>query len=233
MTWSLHAGLSAEACHCFAKSLDALTRAGRQVPARIFVRLGDLYLLQSDLDRAKEVMLRCCAEYTLPTGWLKVGITCLKLNEVEDAEDALQEANVLDNRNPEVWGYLALLFLLNGDQRLHEATHALDEALRCNLRNSGLLRELANAHIAIDRLETAEDLLRRALVIEPSNLTKRMLADVLAAENALSAAAAQYEELWKSDEVTMEEKKEYGERYHAIVKSLGRESKPIQSGIAV
>lgn len=33
---------------------------------------------------------------------LLIGICCLRLERLEDAEDALLEANVLDNRNPEV-----------------------------------------------------------------------------------------------------------------------------------
>jgi hypothetical protein len=58
------------------------------VPGSWFALLR--YLQRSDLDRAKEVMLRCCAEYTTPAGWLRVGSICYKLGDLEDAEDALQ-----------------------------------------------------------------------------------------------------------------------------------------------
>lgn len=35
----------------------------------------------------------------------------LKLNEMVEAEDALSEANALNNTNAEVWGYLTLICL--------------------------------------------------------------------------------------------------------------------------
>lgn len=35
----------------------------------------------------------------------------LKLEEMLEAEDALSEANALNNTNAEVWGYLALICL--------------------------------------------------------------------------------------------------------------------------
>lgn len=34
-----------------------------------------------------------------------------QLGELTEAEDALTEANALNNRNPEVWGYLSLICL--------------------------------------------------------------------------------------------------------------------------
>jgi hypothetical protein len=58
-------------------------------------------------------------------------------------DDDAQEANVLDNRNAEVWAYLALTLLARGEDRLHEAEHAREHALRCGLNNTGVLRELA------------------------------------------------------------------------------------------
>jgi hypothetical protein len=79
-----------DAKNAYAKALDALTRAGTQVPPRVFMRLGSLYLLHADIERSREVMLRCCAEHMSPSGWLRVGMACIKLNELEDAEDALQ-----------------------------------------------------------------------------------------------------------------------------------------------
>lgn len=35
----------------------------------------------------------------------------LKMEEMLEAENALSEANALDNTNPDVWGYLALICL--------------------------------------------------------------------------------------------------------------------------
>ena len=45
---------------------------------------------------------------TLFTG---VGISCYRLGELSEAEQALSEANILNNTDPEVWGYLSLVCL--------------------------------------------------------------------------------------------------------------------------
>lgn len=38
------------------------------------------------------------------------------MDELADAEDALSEANILNNEDPEVWGYLSLVCLRTGRQ---------------------------------------------------------------------------------------------------------------------
>lgn len=83
-------GRLTDAKTAYAKALDALTRSGALVPPRVFMRLGSLYLVHADVEKSREVMLRCCAEHISPSGWLKVGVACIKLNDLEDAEDALQ-----------------------------------------------------------------------------------------------------------------------------------------------
>uniref|UniRef100_H3HD72 Uncharacterized protein n=1 Tax=Phytophthora ramorum TaxID=164328 RepID=H3HD72_PHYRM len=132
----------------------------------------------------------------LASCWLGVGIATLRLERWERAQMALAEANRLDPSNPDVWGYLALLALT-----AHTSFSARDEkdaqqfvaqALRHNLSNPALLRELSNAFVAIDRLERAEKLLRRSLVCQDSSLTRKTLADVLAAQNCAEDALRQY-----------------------------------------
>jgi tetratricopeptide (TPR) repeat protein len=57
--------------------------------------------------------MRCCDECPIAPGfaWLGLGIACLKLEEYKEAEDAFTQANLLDERNAEVYCYLALLCL--------------------------------------------------------------------------------------------------------------------------
>lgn len=136
----------------------------------------------------------------------------------------MQEANVLDNRNGDVWGYLALLLLLNGEERLHEAQAALQQALKYSTCNTSLLRELASAYISIDHLSTAEDLLRRSLAVDPTAThTRRLLADVLASQNALAQAATEYKAVLEAEDAEDWQRNDAYQQYSQILRVLGRE----------
>ena len=50
------------------------------------------------------------------------------MNELAEAEDALSEANILNNSDPEVWGYLSLVCLKTGRQL--EAEQAYKYAIK-------------------------------------------------------------------------------------------------------
>lgn len=52
----------------------------------------------------------------------------LKLEEMVEAEDALSEANALNNTNAEVWGYLALICLQVSAQPASSSHHQPDRA---------------------------------------------------------------------------------------------------------
>ena len=52
----------------------------------------------------------------------------LQLDELSEAEDALSEANILNNTDPEVWAYLSLVCLKTGRQL--EAEQAYKYALK-------------------------------------------------------------------------------------------------------
>ncbi|CAK4218948.1 unnamed protein product [Aphanomyces euteiches] len=105
---------------------------------------------------------------------------------------ALAEANVLDRTNADVWGYLSLVCLNVTPVRPKQAEQALEQALRYDLTNATLLRELSNGFVALDKLEMAESLLRRSLLTADSSLTRKTLADVLAAQNCAATALEQY-----------------------------------------
>ncbi|XP_064581526.1 cilia- and flagella-associated protein 70 isoform X4 [Zonotrichia leucophrys gambelii] len=67
----------------------------------------------------------------------------LKLEEMLEAEDALSEANALNNTNPEVWGYLALICLQGGRQL--EAEQCYKYTVKLGLKNNALLHEIREA----------------------------------------------------------------------------------------
>ncbi|ETV64802.1 hypothetical protein H257_18377 [Aphanomyces astaci] len=79
--------------------------------------------------------------------------------------------------------------------RLREAEQALEQALRYDLVNTTLLRELSNEFVAVDKLEAAESLLRGSLLAGDSSLTRKTLQDVLVTHNSTSTGLEQYKKV--------------------------------------
>ncbi|XP_010000971.1 PREDICTED: tetratricopeptide repeat protein 18 [Chaetura pelagica] len=99
----------AEAKLCYEQTLSFLEDAVDM--HWVCLRLGSIYLRDKQYKQAKQTYLLACKDSASCLTWLGVGISCYRLQELADAEDALTEANALNNTNAEVWGYLALVCL--------------------------------------------------------------------------------------------------------------------------
>ncbi|NXM63102.1 CFA70 protein, partial [Illadopsis cleaveri] len=109
----------------------------------VYLRLGSIYLEEKEYGRAKHIYLLACDNSATCLTWLGVGIACYRLQEMLEAEKALSEANALDNTNPEVWGYLALICLQGGRQV--EAEQCYKYSVKLGLQNDTLLEEIRAA----------------------------------------------------------------------------------------
>ncbi|KAM9457661.1 cilia- and flagella-associated protein 70 [Clarias gariepinus] len=112
----------------------------------VYLRLGSIYLKKEQYDEAKSTYMNACRRFPSCLTWLGLGIACYRKGELTEAEDALTEANALNNRNPEVWGYLSLICLQMG--RKLEAEQSYKYAIKFNISEE-LRQEITDVQIQV------------------------------------------------------------------------------------
>lgn len=215
----------------------------KAVPLAAFIKAGKLLIMAGRFAETVTMLLYACSVYTSATLLMLLGVACLRLDELDDAEAALVEANMLDNRNADVWAYLSLVCVSSGPHRLFEAEKSLQQSLRLGQSNSSLLRELATSFMSVDKLQTAEDLIRRALAVEApideasaaaaaaaagsgkraNAHTRKLLADVLAGQNQAAKAVDEYQAVLSDESLDAKVKLEVAQKCSGLLKTLGRE----------
>ncbi|XP_076464163.1 cilia- and flagella-associated protein 70-like isoform X2 [Babylonia areolata] len=131
-------GDNQSAKQCYERTLSFVTDATEMHP--IYLRLASIYLQDGEYSKAKNTFLMACKKSPSCVSWLGVGIACYRLGELSEAEDALMEANILNNTDPEVWAYLSLVCLRTA--RKVEAEQSFKHALKLQLPDDALLNEI-------------------------------------------------------------------------------------------
>ena len=183
-------GDMANAKFCFGKAKDYSKPLEYPMPALLL--LGELCLADGDNEMAKEVYLLACRQAPTCTSWLGVGIACLRMGQGPGAEEALSEANVLNNRHPVVWGTLALFCL--GAGRIEEADQALREAYKLDLADADLLVSLGGALLECGKWSDAEGAVRKALLVSPSASGLQGLGETLMEQHRYEEALSAFKE---------------------------------------
>jgi len=162
-----HLGNHYDAEECYLKALRSAPKAGRKdtrsalmlaVDYSVHQRLGQIYLKRRSWKDAKQVFQRCCEENPTSFAWQGLGYACLRLEFYGEAEDALNQANMLDDKNPTTWLYLGLLCLHTTDippGRYIQAKECLLHALKYGANDPDLWLEVGNLHVEKFFLEGA------------------------------------------------------------------------------
>ena len=144
------------------KTLISSARSGTHVSDySILLRLGNIYLKRRAWTDAKLVFSKCCEESPTSTSWTLLGLSCLYLNELNEAEEALTEGNIMDEQNPINWGALALLCAKRTDKlpgRLAQFVTCMNLAVTFELNDVFLLQNIAKEYIRIVVIDDSEDI---------------------------------------------------------------------------
>ncbi|XP_040296096.1 cilia- and flagella-associated protein 70 isoform X2 [Bufo bufo] len=131
-------GRKGEARQCYEHALSLVADASEL--HSFYLRLGSIYLQEGEFEKAKKTYLQACRRSPTCLTWLGVGVACYRLEELQEAEDALSEANALNNSNAEVWGYLTLVCLKT--RRQLEAEQSYKYTRKLLVQDQTLLTEI-------------------------------------------------------------------------------------------
>mgnify|MGYP001088324820 FL=1 len=206
-----------EACDAYNRALSV-----RNAPqdSLLHYHLGQLYIQKQQFELACDNYLLATKIWSCGIHWLGLGISYYHLKDFDRAEQALAEANVLDNQNGVVWGFLALVALVQG--RHGDARRAFLEAMRLNLEDPYVFSMIAEEYLSQGSPDAAEEVMRSALRVSNRSSDRRMLADILRAQNKWEEALQQYEVLLETHENT-EERKHALQQLFNILSSMDRD----------
>lgn len=202
------------------------------VPLSAFIHLGRLLMTSNRYSEVIQFLLYGSQCYNSNILCHLLGICYLRMDRIDDAEQAFLEANMLDNRQSDVWAYMCMVCILKGSHRLIEAEQCLFQTLRLGQMDTSILRELAMSFISIDKLSIAEDLIRRAISIESQQdngsrranaHTRKLLADVLAGQNHAAKAIDEYKAILEDETLDLTTKLQVAEKCYPLLQSLGRD----------
>ena len=128
----------------------------------MMVKLGNIYIKNKKWYEAKVIynqILRDSIEHSF--AWRFLGFTLTKLGEFEEAEKALNQANLLDVENPLIWAYLTIFCL--STNRKNQALQCLNELNKVNFNDKDILSEIALMFENIGEYEISANIYKKIL----------------------------------------------------------------------
>jgi len=175
----------------------ALDLGPRSCPLELYLRLGSAFHTQGKLEYALDVFTQGCAARPCASTWIGAGVSSFRMGDLQAADLAFTEANILDPHNPLVWAYLALVQLFSG--RFSEAEMALKFAFKEEITEKELLLEIAGCYMEKGMYRDAEGVLRQSLHFADDPELRAMLGDAMVEQNDMAEAAVNYTNVLQVD----------------------------------
>ena len=153
----------------YVKAIRCKSDRSERFDMKMLFRLGMTYINRTTWNDAKTVFLQILKEnpgYSFAWGFL--GFSLMKLGEYASAEEALNEANLLDVENPTIWAYLCVYCIQVG--RKYQAFECLNELMKMKLKDVKLLEEIGDLFSKGGELELTCDIYNKIIAIEPNNI---------------------------------------------------------------
>jgi len=191
-------------------------------------RLGIIYAKRKAWKDAKTVFMKCCKERVSTTSWIYLGLSYLRLGQLKEAEDAISNANILDNTNPKVWGFMTILCLSTGRQRLIQANLSFKEALRLGLKDQEIIEEIGDLYTNSEELDQALIAYQKLAEIAPTFADGlRKFAEVLEGPHGqhqnIDMAIEYYKKALQLTE-GQQNKREIATKMAALYRKMGRDA---------
>eukprot|EP01001_Neometanema_parovale_P002515 NODE_130_length_3226_cov_46.311634_g121_i0.p1 GENE.NODE_130_length_3226_cov_46.311634_g121_i0~~NODE_130_length_3226_cov_46.311634_g121_i0.p1 ORF type:complete len:992 (+),score=263.49 NODE_130_length_3226_cov_46.311634_g121_i0:89-3064(+) len=167
----------------------AIGMEGRNITWHTYVRLGAIQMSMKKFEDARDNYLWGAKAWPCGLTWHGVGVAYYRLADFEHAEQALNEANILNNLNPLTWAYLCLVCLKL--KRPEEADQAFDQALKQQLHDADIIAEIGVEQLAAGRVRLAEGAFRLSLKKRESTATRLQLGKTLAQMRLFDDAKAE------------------------------------------
>jgi len=190
---------------------NAVELTGDDTEVDVYLTLSRLHLQVGNYERGVEVAFKITRKFKSALAWRFAGECSFKMGEISAAENALQESLRIDSFSASAWANLALVAVAESEKdpmRKGEASDATEQAIKHDLNDSVLLRELGVAFNELGDFQAAEFMLRRSLVLVKSSHTKKVLAMVLNAREEFGLALAEYTELLEGNSFDSDERRE-------------------------
>ena len=122
------------------QSFETLLSLSNEPDPEICLRLAIIEIRHKKYELAYDLLMYCVQKKEFTLAWTCLGICCLRLDNFEEANAALTEANSMDKYDATIWGYCAVLCAKMG--RWIEGEQSLVIAQKLQLKDYRLIREI-------------------------------------------------------------------------------------------